>query len=499
MTGQTTSRTMGQARTTRPGRRAAVATALAGVLVLSACSHDDGTDATDLVAQAQSDQYEQEQARQTRIKEANAGLPDRPRGEIAIDGTSTISLTPGEVDRYQATGTDTVVDLADNGEEEAFQRLCSGKVDIVSSLRPISRSEWDACQAVGLDVVQFQVASDAIVIAIKSESDVGGDCLTTDQVQEIWRAGSPITNWSQVGLDDVPLKVGGPLLDSTDFQVFGKSVLGSLAPALTDVRSDYFTYDDFDEALRFLNGGRDKIRHSFRYPELARARGLRKSELETERQVFLDARSELEVALAERAKGIRDKRSAADRAADQARVDAARVAAQEARADLLAARARFQRANQRLGGATEAKRLVDGTLGHVIYARFSDYEVFEDQLRPFEITRPDGRRNCVFPSQQTITDGEYPFASQMLITTTTRSLARSEVKEFIRHYLNESQAAAADARLVPLPDETLRAELAWLDGTREPVLVVPAEGGETTTTDPKASEGASQGPAEPAR
>jgi ABC-type phosphate transport system substrate-binding protein len=480
-----------------PLRRACVALALTGLLAVSACSHDDGPDATDLVAQAQSDQYEQEQAQQARVKEANADLPDRPRGEIAVDGTSTISLTPDEVTRFQETGTQTVVDLSDNGEEEAFQRLCSGKIDIVSSLRPISRSEWDACQAVGLDVVQFQIASDAIVIAIKSESDVGGDCLTTDQVQEIWRAGSPVTNWEQVELDDVPLKVGGPRLDSPDFQVFGKSVLGSLAPALTDVRSDYTTYDDFDEALRFLNGGPAKIRQSQKYADLARVRGQRRSEVETKRQVWLDARSELKVARAERAKGIRDNRSATDQASDQARVDDALAATTKARTELDAARDRLVQATRRLGIATNAKRNVDGTLGHVIYARFSDYEVYEDQLRPFEITLPDGHRNCVFPSQQTITDGEYPFASQMLITTTTRSLARTEVKGFIRHYLNTSQDAAADARLVPLPDETLRAELAWVDGTREPVLVVPAEG-DTTTVDPEATDGATD-TAEPAR
>ena len=46
----------------------------------------------------------------------------------------------------------------------------------------------------------------------------------------------------------------------------------------------------------------------------------------------------------------------------------------------------------------------------MIYVRFSYYELFEDQLRPFEITLPDGQRNCVFPSQRTITSGEYPLA-----------------------------------------------------------------------------------------
>jgi phosphate transport system substrate-binding protein len=465
---------------------------------LAACSRDDGRNASDLVADAQAREYARQQAEERQIDQANDSLPDRPRGQIDIDGASTISLTPEEVERFQSTGTQTVVNLDGNGEDTAFQRLCEGKIDIVSSMRAISRAEWDACHAVGLDVVQFQIASDAIVIAIKSESDVGGDCLSTDQVQEIWRAGSPITNWSQLDLDDVPLRVGGPELTTSDFEIFGKSVLGSLAPALTDVRSDYYTYDTFERALRFLNGGQARIDHAFTYPQRARVRGLRKSELDSARQVYLDAREELRIALAERQKGIRDKRPAATQAKDQARQDAAYAKVAVAREALKDAKARYEGATSRWRAATRAKRLVDGTLGNVIYARFSDYEVFEDRLRPFEITMPDGRRNCVFPSQQTITSGEYPFASQMLVTTTTRSLARAEVKDFIRHYLNESQDAAANARLVPLPDETLRAELAWLDGSREPVLVVPLDD-ESTTADPDATDGASPSPAQPAR
>ena len=481
--------------TGQTGRRAAVALALAGALVLPACSNDS-PGATDLVAEAQSQQYAQEQARQAQVKKAHASLPGRPRGEIDIDGTGTISLTAQEVEQYLATGADTVVNLSDTGEDEAFQRLCAGRVDLVSSMRAISQAEWEACQAVGLDVVQLQVASDAVVVAIKSESDVGGDCLSTDQVQEIWRAGSPITAWGQLGLDDVPLKVGGPRLDTVDFQVFGRSVLGSFAPALTDVRSDYHAYDDFDQALEFVNGGRARIERSLRYADLARARGQRKSEVETARQIHLDARSELQIANDERAKGIRDQRSAADQAKDQARVDAARAAVQAARTTLVTARARLAAATKRLAGATRAKRFVDATLGHVIYARFSDYELFEDQLRPFEITLPDGTRNCVFPSQQTITDGSYPFASQMLLTTTTRSLARAEVKAFLRHYLRSSQDTAAAARLVPLPDDTLRIQLAWVEGEREPALVRPA-GADATTNRPEPTE--SPDPAAPAR
>ncbi|MBZ5740545.1 substrate-binding domain-containing protein [Nocardioides mangrovi] len=464
-------------QTLRGRRGAALALVLAAALALPACSSDDtasGNPGAD--AQARDESAQQQQAQQ--VAQANAALPERPSGQVDIDGTNSLSLTRREVNAYQATGTNTVVNLGENGEDRAFQELCSGKIDLVSSMRPISRKEWDACQAVGLDVVQFQIASDAVVIAIASETDVGGDCLTTDQVQEIWRAGSPVTNWSQVGFDDIPLKVGGPLLTSNDFDVFGKSVLGSLAPALTDVRSDYFTYKNFDEARTFLNGGSKRIRLALTYPERARERGQWRSAVVSQKQVYIDARNELRAALANRAKGYRDQRSAADQAKDEARVQAAYVARTKARLKLERYQQNLRAAEKQLSIATKAKRYADATLGHVIYARFSDYEVFEDQLRPFEITEPDGHRNCVFPSQQTITNGDYPFASQVLLTTTTRSLNRKEVQDFIRHYLNAAQESAATAHLVALPDETLRAELAWLDGSREPVLVVPDEDGQ---------------------
>ena len=217
----------------RIGRPALVALALSGALLLTACSQSEDPDASDLVADAQAQDYAAQQAAQTAINKANKALPERPAGQLDIDGTTTFTLTPDEVDALRRhRHRRPTINLGDNTQDQAFQELCAGKIDLVNSERSITRSEWEACQAVGLDVVQFQIASDGIVIAIKSESDVGGDCLSTDQVQEIWRAGSPITNWSQLGLDDIPMAVGGP--SQTGFPVgfaeFGKTVLGSPAP-----------------------------------------------------------------------------------------------------------------------------------------------------------------------------------------------------------------------------------------------------------------------------
>ena len=118
-----------------------------------------------------------------------------------------------------------------------------------------------------------------------------------------------------------------------------------------------------------------------------------------------------------------------------------------------------------------ARKRIQSSRGNVAYFRFSYYELFEEQLRPFEITTPEGERNCIFPSQQTITSGEYPLARRMLLTTTQRSLERSEVSEFLLHYLNHAEDDATRARLVSVPQADIAVQKAWVRGDSDPVLV----------------------------
>lgn len=453
---------------------AGIAAAAVSLGLLAACS-DPSQQATDQVSQGQADSFRQEQARLRGIDKAYAQLPSRPSGVVDVDGATGGSLTPAEVDSYEATANAAEVHLADNGEDQAFQELCAGRIDLVDSARPISRAEWEACQSVGLDVVQFQVAAEAIVVAIKSESDVGADCLSVDQVRDIWRAGSPLTNWSQepLGYDDVPLKVGGPGPGNSGFSFFGRYVLDAPEPSRVDLRSDYFLAQD-DEAARLFVVGKPWMQaKAARFDDAARVRAQMNQSLQDARQELQAARDELAAALAERAKGIRDKRSEADKAKDQARVDAAYERRSKAVVRYHAAQVRYQKVDKRYGTISHARKLYNAYRGHVAYFRFSYYELFEDQLRPFEITRPDGQTNCIFPSQRTITSGEYPLARQLLITTTTRSLARAEVRDFLTHYLSTAQETANSARLVPLSDETVQLEESWLNGEQAPLLYAP--------------------------
>jgi hypothetical protein len=306
-------------------------------------------------------------------------------------------------------------------------------------------------------------------------------------VRDIYRAGSPVTNWSQVGMDDVPLKVGGPDIDANGFGFFGRYVLGAPEPSQVDLRSDYYQAGTDELARQFVVGTRSLELRSARFEDVTRRRTQANQALQDARTEMQAARQELATALAERTKGIRDQRSPADKAKDQRRVDKAFVRRGAARTRLNAAEVRYKRVDELYRNTDGARRLYEAYRGHVAYFRFSYYELFEDQLRPFEITTTDGQMNCIFPSQRTITSGEYPLARQLLITTTTRSLARAEVRDFMSHYLANAQEAASNARLVALPAETVALEQSWLSGEQAPLLYAPDDDA-TAPAEPVASE-----------
>lgn len=462
-------------------KKSAVALGLCLAIVLGGCA-TSSPDASNIVSEQQARDYRLEVESQERIAKANAALPQRPAGIVDIDGATRGSLTAREADRFEAVDNVTQLRVAHHGEDQAFQELCQGKIDLVDAARTISRAEWDACRSVGLDVVQFQIASEAIVVAIKSETDVGGDCLDVQQVQDLYRAGSPIVNWSQVGLDDVPLRVGGPNPANNAFGFFGRHVLDAPQPALTNLRSDYSAYDNDQGTRMFVVGDRRDWSLAQRYADWSRVRGQQKQRLQDALARVASARAEVRAALAERSKGIRDERPPEDKARDQRRVDAAYADLITAKDALPQVRLRWSKVDDRFREAKQARDRLDLLNGRVAYFRFSYYELFEEQLRPFEITEPGGDRNCIFPSQLTITSGEYPLARQLLVTTTTRALERREVNDFLEFYLRHAQQAADEQRMVPLPDETVLAQQRWLSGEEEPVLVSPGTSDERPTT-----------------
>jgi phosphate transport system substrate-binding protein len=85
------------------------------------------------------------------------------------------------------------------------------------------------------------------------------------------------------------------------------------------------------------------------------------------------------------------------------------------------------------------------------YFGFTYYEADADRLRPLAIDAGDG---CIAPTSQTIADGTYtPLSRELYLYVNRASLARPEVREFLRFLVDNSADVAATVGYVPLPTE----------------------------------------------
>lgn len=400
-------------------------------------------------------------------QERESHLPPRPTGTVRIEGKAQGSLTESLLQTYEGRGSSVNFELTQASEPAAFEAFCEGEADVVDSARPISPTEYALCQANGVEPVQIEVASDAAVLAIANETDVGIDCLSVQDVREVFRAASPISSWSQVGwggradpnVDALPIKVAGPDARSNVFGFFGEFVLGDPEPSPLLLRGDYQAFPN-DEGVRLaVSGDREELERA------AQSQSSRQSSADLA-EALQDAEDAVDEAQFQVDKGIEDDRTDAEQNRDADRLAGAEAKAASLQEELDEAK---ERAAVDDVAATEvAQRL--GTLG---LFRFSYYELWEERLRPMEIqvTNSEGEPECIFPSQSTVTDATYPLARQLLLTVDLSTMKEAEINEFLSFAVAESQDEAIENALVPLPDEIKNTELAWLSGEIAPDVV----------------------------
>ncbi|WP_323792951.1 PstS family phosphate ABC transporter substrate-binding protein [Nocardioides sp.] len=380
-------------------------------------------------------------------------LPDPVPGRIEVAGAPSV-VSAGVLPAF-SEASETQVVQAPADESRAFQRLCVGEVDLVDSARPISAEEWESCRAQGLDVVQLRVASDAVVVAIRTGSDVGGDCLDTDQLARILSADDAVSDWSEVGdgFDEVPLRTAGPDVDSEAMRSLGRLVLDVSEPTRDDLAPDYRALPD-ETAVRDLVAGSASDRDlTTRYlPQVQRRRAALRSALAAATRALDAARAAVAGTDAPTGRAYAERRAAVDEV-DRLRLLLAPVAERY----------------ERLTGAAARVEATNGTLG--LFSR-SRAVTDADVLRPFEIEVADGdrQRSCILPTGASIANGAYPLSRHLFLTATTRSVKRPEVADYLAFHLRNAAEVAERADLVPLPAPAIRTQLDWVETGDLPVF-----------------------------
>lgn len=138
--------------------------------------------------------------------------------EIAIDGTPSMvimnrSLAAGFEETYP--GSDVI--LSANGDDAALQALQAGAVDLAAIGRPLTEEE------LAQNLTEVPISREKIAVIVGRDNPFQGDLTFEDFARIFW---GEITNWSQLGGPDLPLRFIDRPADSdtrialSDYDVF---------------------------------------------------------------------------------------------------------------------------------------------------------------------------------------------------------------------------------------------------------------------------------------
>ena len=156
-------------------------------------------------------------------------------GTIAIDGSSTVfPFAQAAAEQFQSENPGVQITVGQSGTSGGFEKFCVGEIDIADASRPVDPTEEENCQKEGIDFEEIQVADDGISVVTNPAIPV--ECMTIDELKQIWEDGSEISNLSDVNPDfpDAELSLFGPGTDSGTFEFFTEQINGEEGSSRTD-------------------------------------------------------------------------------------------------------------------------------------------------------------------------------------------------------------------------------------------------------------------------
>lgn len=173
-------------------------------------------------------------------------------GSVVVDGSSTVfpmSTAAQELLNEENPGVQATVSEAGTGG--GFERFCNDETDISDASRPIEDEEIAACEDKGIEFTELQVATDALTVVVHPELAV--DCLTVDQLKQLWGPESKVSNWSELdpSFPDQKISLFGPGTDSGTYDYMANDVIESETEA---TRADYEGSEDDNVLVQGVAG-----------------------------------------------------------------------------------------------------------------------------------------------------------------------------------------------------------------------------------------------------
>jgi phosphate transport system substrate-binding protein len=183
---------------------------------------------------------------------AGGGGDQALSGKIAIDGSSTVApFTQAAAELFNEENPDVQITVGTSGTGGGFEKFCAGETDISDASRPIKDDEEvPVCKKNSVSYGEVQIANDGI--AVVTNKALAVDCLTTDQLKEVWNKGSKVKSLADVDpeLPDTQLSLYGPGTDSGTFDFFTDEINGEEGVT----REDYEPSEDDNQLVTGVEG-----------------------------------------------------------------------------------------------------------------------------------------------------------------------------------------------------------------------------------------------------
>ncbi len=160
-------------------------------------------------------------------------------GQVSIDGSSTVyPIAEAVSEEFQLRNPRVLVSLGRSGTGGGFERFCRGEMDAATASRRIRDFEAQRCAANGVEYLELPVALDGVSVVV-NPGDTFVDCLSVQELREIWRPASPVRTWRDVR-PEFPaeeIKLYGPGTDSGTFDTFTEGVVGEMGASRMDFQA----------------------------------------------------------------------------------------------------------------------------------------------------------------------------------------------------------------------------------------------------------------------
>jgi len=143
---------------------------------------------------------------------------------VVIKGSTTVlPIAQAALEAYMKENPGVNISLSGGGSGEGIKGLIDKTADIATSSREIKPKEIELAKSKGVDPVAHTVAIDALTPIVHPRNSVNN--LTIDQLSQIYQG--KITNWKEVGGDDLKIVVVSRDSSSGTFESWGQLVLNN--------------------------------------------------------------------------------------------------------------------------------------------------------------------------------------------------------------------------------------------------------------------------------